>query len=506
MTLRADIDVSELKGTAVRPRGKPADGIYWLDTADTQWGIFQWNAGTQTFAAAKTLAITSTNDLSAGIPAVSYGSPGDYAVDTTNTNNPVYYKTSTNAWVEVGSTTWQQSIPSVTGTAAPTTLTTGNDFLLNSVTITVPGAGTLASVAGAINAARTAVPSKLPGVYADVVNGFLQIYITNDASSGTTTSGGGTTTVGAADGKLIIAAGTTGTPLATMGLTAGTYGCVTTAFSTNVNIPQWRSIAGVVPRPTGSVWIKTNSANLGASITLSRYNLSQNKFTAIAAPLYPDDHSAIADLDTTGGKLLPTNSVYAQYNLTKTGTVSYKLFKRTANWPTKVTGSWSGAATGPTFISGDTFSVQVSIAGSATLTTAVSLTLGTASTTTTTTTSATTSATTSTPATTAAPSGVTAISFVNLINMSGIPNLTAQLESTGAITLIHALGGVIVLKNVSGTPLTTAGITATTASVRAGAAAGAAGGRRGRRRGGADGGLLAGSVSGGAAGGAGGVG
>ena len=437
MTLRADVDLAALKGTAVRPRGNPADGIYWLDTADTQWGIFEWDAGTQVFKAANTLAITSTNNLSSGVPIASYGSPGDYAVVATNTNNPVYYKTSTNTWVEVGSSTWQIAIPSVVGTAAPTSLIAGNDFLLNSVTIAVPVSpnNTLAGVAGAITTARTT--GKLPGVYADVVNGFLQISVT-DAASSTSTTSLGTTTVGAADGKLIIGAGTTGTPLTTMGITVGTYGCVTTAFGTNVNIPQWRTgIAGSTQRPTGSVWIKTNSANLGASITLSRYNLSQDTFTSIAAPLYPDDQSAIADLDTTGGKLLPVNSIYAQYNVNKTGTVSYKLFRRKANWPTKVTGAWSGATTGPVFTSADAFTIQVSVAGSATLTSAVTVTL----------------------------TGTTAAAFVTQVNGLGIPNLTAQVESTGAISFIHALGGVIVLKNTTNTPLTTAGFSISVSGV-----------------------------------------
>ena len=429
MTLRADVDVSALKGTAVRPRGKPADGIYWLDTADTQWGIFEWNAGTQIFKAANTLTITSTSNLTSGVPISSYGSPGDYAVVAANTNNPVYYKTSANAWVEVGSVAWQQAIPSVVGTTAPTgTLTATENFTLNSVTIAVPASpsNTLAGIASAINALTA---TTLPGVTASVnpVTGLLQIYITSAASSTSTTTSG-TTTVGAADGRLIIGTGTL--TLSTIGLVAGTYGRVTTAFSTNVSIPQWRTgITGSTQRPTGSVWIKTNSANLGASITLSRYNLSQNKFTLIAAPLYPNDQTAIAGLDTTGGKLLPTNSVYAQYNVNNTGTVSYKLFRRIANWPTKVTGAWSGATTGPVFTSLDAFSIQVSVAGSATLTAAVTVTL----------------------------TGTTAAAFVAQVNGLGISNLTAQLETTGAITFIHGLGGVIVLKNVTNTPLSTAG-------------------------------------------------
>ena len=39
---RANIDLAELTATLVRPTGNPANNTYWLDTANTSWGVFQW--------------------------------------------------------------------------------------------------------------------------------------------------------------------------------------------------------------------------------------------------------------------------------------------------------------------------------------------------------------------------------------------------------------------------------------------------------------------------------
>jgi hypothetical protein len=92
------------------------------------------------------------------------------------------------------------------------------------------------------------------------------------------------------------------------------------------------------------------------------------------------------------------------------------------------------------FTAGNTFSVQVSQAGTATLTAPVTITL----------------------------SGVSPESFVTDVQLANIPNLSADITSAGRIRLTHNLGGVIVLKNISGTSLTTAGFTDSTSFVRAG--------------------------------------
>jgi hypothetical protein len=89
---RADIDLAELTASLVRPLGAPNDGTYWLDTATTSWGIFQWNQVTGSFAPLTPIVITDSTQVSGTIPLPSIGTIGSYAVVATNANNPVYYK------------------------------------------------------------------------------------------------------------------------------------------------------------------------------------------------------------------------------------------------------------------------------------------------------------------------------------------------------------------------------------------------------------------------------
>ena len=41
--VRADIDLGELVPTATAPAANPTAGTYWFDTADSSYGIFEWN-------------------------------------------------------------------------------------------------------------------------------------------------------------------------------------------------------------------------------------------------------------------------------------------------------------------------------------------------------------------------------------------------------------------------------------------------------------------------------
>ena len=47
--LRADVDLADLVGKVSRPTGEPVDGSYWLDTNNTAWGIYEFNATTGKF-------------------------------------------------------------------------------------------------------------------------------------------------------------------------------------------------------------------------------------------------------------------------------------------------------------------------------------------------------------------------------------------------------------------------------------------------------------------------
>ena len=86
---RVDIDLTELTATLVRPTGEPDNGTYWLNTAATQWGIFEWNQTTGAFSNIVPSVITSTTELSNGVPLQDYGAIGDYTVVATNSQSCV---------------------------------------------------------------------------------------------------------------------------------------------------------------------------------------------------------------------------------------------------------------------------------------------------------------------------------------------------------------------------------------------------------------------------------
>ena len=414
MTVRADIDMKQLKGTTVRPAGKPVDGIYWLDTASTSWGAFAWDASIQDFSIITPTVITSDTDLTSGVPNTGYGFAGDYVIVATSSIDPVlFYKTSKNTWVVVGSTTWQQAVPAVASTAVAPTVPAGS-ITINTIAVTLTGT-TLASVAADINTAA------ITGVTAAIVNGFLEIYVTSAATGS----------------QAIISSATAGL-LTTIGLVAGTYRCPITRFDTHTNVPQWRT-SDSSPRPSGSVWIKTSAVSSGTNLVLSQYNYSLNTFNKISTPLYAGDSAAIAGLDTSGGKLIPVGTVYTQYDTAGDGTVRFKLFRRSYTWPTTITGTVVTAA----LTAANSFRIQVSVAGSGLLTPSPGVTI-------------------------TISAGNTLTDVIAAINAAALPNLTASTVS-GALRLSHGLGGVIVLTDTVVGTLAQLGITASTVGVRSSA-------------------------------------
>jgi hypothetical protein len=46
--VRADIDLAELEATSVRPKGKVANGVYWLDLNNSTFGVNEWTQGDTT--------------------------------------------------------------------------------------------------------------------------------------------------------------------------------------------------------------------------------------------------------------------------------------------------------------------------------------------------------------------------------------------------------------------------------------------------------------------------
>jgi hypothetical protein len=254
--IRADVDLAELASSTSRPLGNPTGGTVWWDmSTDTRWGIFEWNQSTGAFTNKVPTVITSTTDLTAGVPKTSIGAIGDYALVATNTSNPVYYKNRSNAWVLVGSAAWQVAHATIAGTVASPTLTSGNSIDINGSTVTLTST-TVTQLASDINTAA------ITGVTAAVVANKIELYATSSAAS-----------------EQIILANNTGTILTDAGLTAGTYARPKIAQDPHYTVPAWKS-SDTTPRPTGSVWVKTTSSNSGFLADVSTYSTAQRHLLA----------------------------------------------------------------------------------------------------------------------------------------------------------------------------------------------------------------------------------
>lgn len=442
---RADIDLSELTATLIRPTGAPNADTYWLDTTDTSWGLFQWNSTTGAFTVQTPIVITNSAQLTAGIPSQSVGSIGDYAVVATNASNPIYYKSAgnseagvgANTWVLVGSNAWKNSWPTAQGSnSITTTLTTGNTLNINGTTITVPVApnNTLSGLVAAINSAA------INGITALVdSSNRINIYADGSATSDSSSGDGGVVDI---DPTL-----STAGLLTTLGLEGIIYYAPALQQSPNYTVPRWRSTDSE-PRPTGAVWNMITAVNQGAQIVVKRYDATLGIFVTETAPIYQNDQSANNALDSSGGgRNIALETLYVQYDTSPEETsggsgiynnvATFKVFERSSTGATVTTGD----TTSPSFTSGNSFTISTSSAGSNSLSSPVTATLA----------------------------GTTAADFVAAVSAAGVSNVSALVNSDGSISFIQSQGGVIVLDNLTGTPLDDAGFTTATTGAKAGA-------------------------------------
>ena len=435
---RADIDLSELTATIVRPTGNPDNNTYWFNTASTAWGLFQWNITTGAFTNQIPTFITDTDNLepSSTVPLQSIGSIGDYAVTATNIYNPTYYKrggptsaqtTATtisdlyNTWVLVGSDDWKTAWPTITSSSAPTSLTAANTVVINGTSVAVP-AGPDNTVTGLADAINTAA---ITGVYAANIDGKLNIY-----ADSTATADGSTADTGA-----VLIENGTGTPLATLGITAQTYYAPAYQHSPNYTVPRWRS-TDTQPEPTGSVWQKTTNVNLGANVVISKFNTVLGTFVQQNCPLYQYETDALYGLDPSGGGAnIPTGSTYGLTDPYNNSTAGLQIFERYASGATIITGD--DTTPGP-FVNGNTFTIAGSQPGTSAVNSA-----------------------------TATINGTTASDFVAAVSAAAIPYVSATINSAGAIVFTHSQGGLIQLNNLTGTPVTAAGFNTSVRGVRA---------------------------------------
>jgi hypothetical protein len=421
---RANVDLSQLTGTSVRPTGTPADQTFWLDLTNTNWGIYEWAASTG-FTLMPVDIITSTSYLNGGVPLSSYGAIGDYAVVATSSSNPIYYKGYNNNWSLVGSDSWKDVVPAIVGANANPTLSVGWKMVVNGVNVTLTGT-TVSSVATNINAAA------IQGVTASASSvGQLLIYTDSQAAS----SGN----IAVKDGKLKIGSGTTigGTdaagPLglfqsqAVVSANTYTYYGPTVTFAGYTSPPAWRT-TDTTPRPDGSVWFKTTATGNGANWAIKEYSATTSAWQQLTAPLYDNDWTAIYGLDPTGGGAgIPVGQIYVNYDTLSTTTATFKPYIKNVAGVLTITGTVAGA--GGSYHQNDSFTMAVSQPGTQSLATA-----------------------------TVTLSANTAASLVGGILSTGLPNITAGFNSSGAIYITHTAGGTIQFTELVGTPLATAGL------------------------------------------------
>ena len=425
---RADIDLAQLTGSSIRPTGTPTDGTYWLDVSSsgTNWGIYEWDTDGG-FVLQTPRVITSASQVSGTVPISSVGAIGEYAVVTTSSSNPVYYKGYNNTWVLVGSDGWKDVVPVITGVIAnPANLAIGQKMRLNGTNVTLTGS-TVTSTASDINGAS------IIGVSARAnSSGAIEIFVDSLAAS----SGN----ISLADGKLKIEkGGTNGIGGTDCSMRLGIFNATndsgntktilgpTVAFDSYRNSPAWRD-SDTYPQPYGSVWFKTSATGNGANWGIKEYNANLDSWTLQSAPLYSSDNAAIYGLSpVAGGGDLAVGTLYVQYDTLGTTTGTAKLYRKNTAGVVKVTGTTAGGAA--TYTNADSFTMEVSVPGSSV-----------------------------TQSATITSIGVTATTLVAKILAANLPNIVAAIESSGAISISHLAGGTIKFTYGSGTPLTTAGI------------------------------------------------
>lgn len=420
---RANIDLAELEAALTRPQGKPLGGSYWMDLVESTYGIFEWSSTDNSFNAITPILITDTADLDiGGVPLTSIGQIDSYAIVTTNANNPIYWKNSSNAWVLVGSDEWKISIPSIIGTVSSPTLTNGDtiDVSVNGSgpdTITLSGT-TLADLATSINTAGVS------GLTAGVVNNRIELYLESPAAGVSADS---------SEDITFTIADNTGTILGDVGITAGTYYAPIMTAVSHTNIPRWRS-TDTMPRPSGSIWIKTTAVNEGMNIVVKKYDSAQDLYNVQSTPVYANDQTANKNLDPAyGGRAIASGALYIDIDVYDNDTGTFKIMSRTAG-ETSITGT----VVAPTLTIGNAFTIEVSQTNSDALTAPVTITM----------------------------TGTTGADFVSDLLTAGVANIDASVDASGRVNITHTGGGVIRLLDTVGGPIAAIGITDALDNVR----------------------------------------
>jgi len=445
--IRANIDLNQLTGTSIRPTGTEADGTYWLDINNTEFGIYSLNSSTSSFTSidSNLLKITSasqiTQDTNTGsysftvpAPVSSVGNPGQYAlvfdsnVGASASAIRLFYKGTTtsisanvagalnNTWVQVGSPAWQNCVPTVQGTVSAPSITASSTLQINGSNVTVSGSG-LSNLVTAINNAA------ITGVSAASIGNQLTFFVTSLAASGAGTLSlvDGTYTPLAAAGIKTLS----GSAISTVYGSPSVLYCPVLSYGTFAQTPSggWYT-TDTQPKPTGSIWWKTTATGGGFAPVFNQYSATAGTWNQLTVPFYSSYTNAIYGIDPTGGGInIPHGQVIATYGVNDSTYNSLRFAVELVATESIGTGGTPG-----TFTVSNQFSISATQPGT-TNTTSALVTLTT----------------------------TTAAGFVAAVLAANIPYVTATLNANGTISIIHNLGGQLTLTNITGTPLTTAG-------------------------------------------------
>ena len=431
--VRADMDLDQLTATPTAPAGEPTDGTLWFDTANTLFGIFQWNSAASTVPTGQSFinkvptVITDKNKLVGsdvlGAPLSAVGSIGDYAVVATTSLSKLYYKkpltyTAAGTWVQVGSADWAASWPTVQSATDLTGAANEDTLVVNGQSFTG-----LLTIEGAVTAINNSASLTAAGVKAAKINNRLEIYST---------------------GVAIVLSGTTATKLGLDDFIGMDFLAPTTNIKPHYQVPLFKKIdfntSDVVNgRPTGSIWIKTTSPNLGADWIVKKYSTAAKAWQLNSAPLFVNSAAALASLDVTGGGTnLPAGTLYvkandyAEYSAQgATPFASFKIYKRVSGATTRISSQALSASATTYFGSGSTtfeFEVSVTNKGIASFSTPVTVTV----------------------AATSNNDLANALKFVQAFDQLGLDNITVELDTANKINIIHKEAGDIKIIDTDG--------------------------------------------------------
>lgn len=338
--VRADIDLNQLLPSSTVPTNAPANGTYWLNTNDTKYGIFEWNSdpiilGGQTFTNKEPIVITDAADVEDEVdykPLASIGQVGDYAIVAVSSLITLWQKLEAKgldggiSWQIVGSNTdngWKDRVPAAIGTVNELTPSTDDTVTItyftteeHSVT-TEKLVGTKEDLVAKINAKVNAV-----GIRAAYINSKIYMFST--------------------EYKFKLSS-SNANMYNIMGLQFSTwYKPPVLQMSPHYDIPEYKrtdDTTSVNNAPTGSVWVKTTTPNLGANWSLRKYNESTSSWVSITCPLYATNTEANIAFDSVShGLNIVAGTIYAKYNVEEVTPqiANFKFYVRTAQGKTIV--------------------------------------------------------------------------------------------------------------------------------------------------------------------------